>query len=347
MDSYFISQDYSELHIFQDKKNDFFAAICLHTHGKGPAIGGCRFIQYASQHDAIQDAIRLSNAMSYKSAISELAHDGGKAVIILPKNHFDRALFLKKFAECVDALRGKYITTVDSGTSQADMTIINQYTPYVIGYLTGTDADSNPSDSTALGVYTGIKAAVKLKYDKNSLEGLHIAIQGVGSVGYRLAKLLHADGALLTVTDTAKEHAKLVAAEFHANYVEPDHIYSIACDVFSPCALGRVINQDTIPQLKTNIIAGAANDQLVNDEMADVLNQKGILYLPDYLLNAGGLIHLALQMQGKNNISIENEVKKIGDRIYRMAATAKAGGLALFQVVQEAAKHMILQPNKG
>jgi leucine dehydrogenase len=344
MDSYFTSQDYSELHIFQDKKIDFFAAICLHTNGRGPAIGGCRFIPYASKNDAIQDAIRLSNAMSYKSAISELQHDGGKAVIMMPKHSYDRALFLKKFAECVNSLNGKYITTVDSGTSQADMTIIKSHTSYVIGYLTGTDADSNPSDSTALGVYTGIKAAVKLKLEKNSLEGLHVVIQGVGSVGYRLAKLLHADGVLLTVTDTDREHAKRVANEFQANYVAPDDIYSIACDVFSPCALGRVINQDTISQLKTKIIAGAANDQLVNEAMSEMLNQKGILYLPDYLLNAGGLIHLAMQMQGKNTFSIETEVRKIGDRIQRMTAMAKESGLSLFQVVQEATKNMILQP---
>ncbi len=329
-------EDYSELHIFQDKQIDFFAAICLHTHGKGPAIGGCRFISYASKEDAIQDAIRLSNAMSYKSAISELPHDGGKAVIMLPKNNYDRALFLKKFAECVDSLHGKYITTVDSGTTQEDMTIIHKYTSHVIGYLTGTDADSNPSDFTALGVYTGIKAAVKLKYEKNSLQGLHVAIQGVGSVGYRLAKLLHADGVLLTLTDTDIEHAKRVATELGANFVEPDHIYSIACDIFSPCALGRIINPNTILQLKTKIIAGAANDQLANDAMSDVLNQKDILYLPDYLLNAGGLIHLAMQMQGKNTFAIENEVKKIGDRICRMMAIAKENGTSLFHAVQEA-----------
>jgi len=338
MDSYLTSQDYSELHIFQDKKIDFFAAICLHTKGRGPAIGGCRFINYTSKDDAIQDAIRLSNAMSYKSAISELAHDGGKAVIMLPKHEYDRALFLKKFAECVNSLSGKYITTVDSGTTQEDMTIIKNHTPYVIGYLTGTDADSNPSDSTALGVYTGIKAAVKLKYEKSSLQGLHIAIQGVGSVGYRLAKLLHADGVLLTVTDTDIEHAKRVAVELHANFVEPDNIYSVACDVFSPCALGRIINQNTISQFKAKIIAGAANDQLATEDMSDVLYNMGILYLPDYLLNAGGLIHLAMQMQDKNASFIENEVKKIGDRIYRMTATAKEFGISLFQVVQEAAR---------
>lgn len=344
MDACLTSQNYSELHIFQDQKIDFFAAICLHTNGRGPAIGGCRFIHYATKNDAIQDAIRLSNAMSYKSAISELAHDGGKAVMMLPKNHYDRALFLKKFAECVDSLRGKYIATVDSGTTQEDMTLIHNYTPHVIGYLSGTDLDSNPSDSTALGVYTGIKAAIKLTYEKNSLEGLHVAIQGVGSVGYRLAKLLHADGVLLTLTDTDKEHAKRIATELHANYVEPHQIYSIECDVFSPCALGRIINQDTSPQLKAKIIAGAANDQLANDVMSDVLNQKGILYLPDYLLNAGGLIHLAMQMQNKNLTFIENEVRKIGDRIYQMSIIAKESGQSLFNIVQEAARNLILRP---
>lgn len=335
MDTVVTSQDYSELHIFQDKKMDFFAAICLHTHGRGPAIGGCRFIHYASQNDAIQDAIRLSYAMSFKSAVSELAHDGGKAVIMLPKNTFDRALILKKFAECVNALHGKYITTVDSGTTQEDMTIISQFTPYVIGQLTGTEADSNPSDSTALGVYTGMKAAAQLKFGKASLQGLHVAIQGVGSVGSRLARLLHADGVSLTLTDANQAHAKRIATELHANVVEPEEIYAVDCDIFSPCALGRILDENTISQLTAKIIAGAANDQLATEAIFDALNKKDILYLPDYLLNAGGLIHLALQMQGKTKLSIEDEVKKIGERISHLAIRANECGVSLFEMTQK------------
>lgn len=341
MYSSFAIHDYSELHIFQDASMDFFAAICLHTSSRGPAIGGCRFIDYATKDDAIQDAVRLSKAMSYKSAISDLAHDGGKAVIMLPSKNYDRHLFLKKFAECVDSLRGKYITTIDSGTTQADMSVIKKYTPFVVGYLTETDADSNPSDSTALGVYTGIKAAVKLKYGLDSLKNLHVAIQGAGSVGYRLAKLLYADGVSLTVSDINCDYANQLANEFDAVVVSPTEIYKVKCDVFSPCALGRIINTDTISLFQTKIIAGAANDQLATEEMADALNKMNIMYIPDYLLNAGGLIHLALQMQGKNKSCIEDAVKKIGDRIYHLTGLAKEQGGSLFHIVQEAARDSI------
>lgn len=332
-----ITQDYSELHLFQDEKIGFFSAICLHLHGRGPAIGGCRFIHYSTRDDAIHDAIRLSKAMGYKAAISELAHDGGKAVIMLPQGQYDRNVFLKKFAECVHSLQGKYITTVDSGTTQQDMSIIKQYTPFVTGYLTGTEVDSNPSDSTALGIYTGIKIAVKLKLGKDTLKGLRIAVQGVGSVGYRLAHLLYADGAILTVSDINKERTDHLAQEMNVTVVPHTEIYKVACDIFSPCALGRIINNDTIALLQTKIIAGAANDQLATNELSTILAQKDILYIPDYLINAGGLIHLALEMQGKSKACIETAVKKIGDRILYLTNIAKEKSGNLFQTVQEAA----------
>lgn len=336
--SSFTLDDFSELHIIQDKAIDFYAAICLHRNGRGPAIGGCRFMEYPSFDEAIHDAIRLSKAMSYKAAISDLLHDGGKAVIMQPKHIKSREVLLNRFAECVESLGGKYITTIDSGTSQIDMSIIKNKTPFVIGYTNGHDEDNNPSTSTALGVYKGIKSAVKLKYGHDSLKNLHVAIQGVGSVGYLLARLLHEEGVCITVSDLKEHFAERCAKEFNANIVEPANIYSVNCDVFSPCALGRIINENTVSKLKAKIVAGAANDQLVSENIVNVLESMEILYIPDYLINAGGLIHLSLQMEGKNKNAIENEVSRIADRIFYLAELAKSRKETLFHVTQSSAQ---------
>lgn len=327
-------EDYTELHIFQDDKIDFFAVICLHSPRKKSAIGGCRFIEYSSKDAAIEDAIRLSSAMRSKAIISELPHDGGKAVIKMPTSNFNREVFLKKFAECVESLNGKYIATIDSGTTQNDMSIIKKHTSHVVGYLTGTDIDSNPSDSTALGVYNGMRAAVKIKYGVDSLKDMHVAIQGIGNVGSRLVRLLHKAGARITITDINYQSAMQLAEECKATFVSSDQIYRVKCDIFSPCALGRTINHETIKLLQTKIIAGAANNQLSTHEMIDELNKLDILYIPDYLLNAGGLIHLALQMQGKKISFIEETVKKIGDRILNFSHLAKLKNVSLFEVVK-------------
>lgn len=321
----------SELHFFQDKKIHFSTVICLHRNGRGPAIGGCRFIEYPSFGDAIDDAVRLSRAMSFKAAISELPHDGGKAVIIKPKSAHDREVFLTRFAECVESLKGKYITTIDSGTSQSDMSFIKSKMDYVTGHQDDRLEEYNVSASTALGVFEGIKAAVKLKYGTLSLSGLHVAVQGAGNVGYRLIKLLAQEGAKITVADIKHQDAERCAREFNAKLTTPDEIYSIDCDIFSPCALGKIINSHTLSQFKSHIIAGAANDQLISDEFADKLHAKNILYVPDYLINAGGLIHLSLQIQGQDKVAIDNAVKKISDRIITLKAKADLMGQSLFK----------------
>ena len=330
------SADFSELHIAQDKAAEFYAVICLHQNGRGPALGGCRFIEYQSTNDAIQDAIRLSYAMSYKAAISELPHDGGKAVIVKPKQLKNRDLLLNRFAEFVDSLNGKYITTVDSGTNATDMAVIKNKTSHVIGYL--DNEENNPSNSTALGVFRGIQAAVKLKHGSESLNGLHVAIQGIGSVGYRLARLLKDQGVRLTICDARKEIAAHCAEEFDALWVNPDSIFDVKCDVFSPCALGRIINEQTIQKLQTNIIAGAANDQLSSENLADELHKKDILFIPDYMINAGGLIHLSLEMQNKNKNDIDVAVNRIGSRILKLAEQAKDQNKTLYHAAKYSAE---------
>jgi leucine dehydrogenase len=234
-------------------------------------------------------------------------------------------------------LNGKYITTIDSGTTQADMSIIKKYTPFVTGYPEETSIENDPSIFTALGVFKGIQSAVTLAYGHGDLAGLHVAIQGVGHVGYLLAKLLHQAGVRLTVCDTHQNRALLCAKEYDANVVEPAAIYAIPCDIFSPCALGQILNPLTIPQLKTKIIAGAANDQLSSPDQAKTLAKRGIFYVPDYLINAGGLIHLSLQRQNKTQHEITEAVADIAQRILKLGIQARLRKKTLFEITEETA----------
>ncbi len=331
----------SELHIFEDKSLDFCAIISLKKYGRGPALGGCRMLSYSSVDAAIAEANRLAHAMSYKAALSQLPHDGGKAIIMRSTQSVDHTAVLKRFAECVHSLNGNYITTLDSGTSQSDMSIIKKYTPYVAGYLEEDHSDNNPSVSTAFGIFEGIQAAVKLIYGHDQLTGLRVAIQGVGHVGYYLAKYLYQAGAELIVCDINPVKAKRCAKEFNATIIkEPSAIYAVPCDIFSPCALGQIINLLTLPQFKTKMIAGAANDQLSSPTMAKELAQRDIFYVPDYLINAGGLIHLSLERQHNKQIITEH-VARIAERIVSLALTAKQQGKSLFEVTEGMAEECL------
>lgn len=327
------SNDFTELHIAQDAAHDFFAVIALHRYGRGPALGGCRFVEYTSKNDAIQDAIRLSYAMGCKAAMSELPLDGGKAVILKPKNLKNREVILNLFAEFVDSLQGKYITTVDSGTQASDMAIIKNKTQYVAGYL--LKEENNPSNSTALGVLRGIQSALQIKEGRSSLQGVRVAIQGVGSVGWRLARLLKQDGAELIISDANPKAVLQCAQELNAQIVNPDEIFDVDCDVFSPCALSRAITDETLPKIKAKIIAGAANDQLSQENLAKTLHEKGILYIPDYVINAGGLIHLALEIQNKTKQDIDVAVNRIGERIANLSMLAKDKNTTLYHAAKE------------
>jgi len=330
------------LYTFQDKDLDFFAAICLQNDGRGFSIGGCRFIEYPSHDAVIQEAIQLSKAMSYKSAISGLSHNGGKAVIKKSKSNknIDRKLVLKKFAECVHSLEGHYITTVDSGTDQSDMSIIKNYTPFVTGFLENT-IENDPAIFTALGVFSGIQAAVKIIFGYEKLVGLHIAIQGVGHAGYQLAKLLYAAGARLTICDTDPIAITRCVKEFNAAVVAPSEIYTIHCDVFAPCALGQILNTNTISLLNTRIIAGAANNQLVSTVLAESIADRKILYIPDYLINAGGLIYLSLRQENKTNDFIIDAIKKIAGRIFLFNQQAEREEKTLLSIVDANAKTIL------
>jgi leucine dehydrogenase len=283
---------FGEINMEVDHTTGMHAIIAVHSNKLGPAIGGTRFVHYESSNEAIIDALRLAAMMSYKAAICGLKHGGGKAVIIKSGEIKNREALFERFGKFVHRIEGRYIAAMDSGTSMADMDSIAKSTDYVT-CTTKDPGNGNPAPHTALGVFRGLQAAVKFKMAQDSLQNVHVALQGVGNVGYFLAKLLHEQGAKLTVCDVNNEAVQRCVEEFGATAVDIGAIYDVACDVFSPCALGSSINPKTIDRLKCKIVAGAANNQLAHRTLDEVLHHHNILFAPDFLINAGGLIHVA------------------------------------------------------
>lgn len=295
--SYAKKLGFGELFLKIDQVNQLCAIVAIHSTRLGPALGGCRFIEYQSIDLAIHDALRLAQGMSYKAALAHLPLGGGKTVLMRPKEISDRSAYFRSLGRFVNELKGRYIIAMDSGVVIEDMDAIALETPYVV---TTSKHKGNPAPYTALGVLCGIEAAVKFKLHREHLEGIHVAIQGLGHVGFALANALQKKGARLTVCDNNIELMQY-AKDLHATIVAPDQIYEVKCDVFSPCALGGVLNDKSISQLNTTIVAGSANNQLAQPEDAEVLYKKGILYAPDYVINAGGLIYAYAEYQNRLN----------------------------------------------
>jgi len=261
--------DYGEVHFKHDKATGLKAIVAIHDSRLGPALGGCRFLPYDTDEEALVDALRLARGMTYKAALAGLAHGGGKSVLIRPKQHFDRVALFRAFGKFVDDLGGHYITAEDSGTGLEDMEVVRTVTRSVTGVDVANGGSGDPSPFTALGVRRGIEACVKLKLGRDSLEGVHVAVQGVGHVGYHLCKELHSQGAKISVADVDPLKAERATREFGASVVPLDKIFEIECDVIAPCALGSALNDTTIPRLKAKIVAGAANNQLAMPRHGD------------------------------------------------------------------------------
>jgi leucine dehydrogenase len=300
------------------------AIICIDSTKRGPALGGCRFISYANLNSALTDVTRLARGMTFKAALANLPLGGGKSVIIKPDHIADRPALFHAFGRFVNELGGRYITAVDSGTTVDDMNEILKISPYCAsGKVANGFGLGDPSPCTARGTFAGLRAAVKHKLGKSSVNGLRVAIQGLGHVGFDLARFLHADGAHLIVTDTHASVVQRAVQELKAEAVEPADIFKVDCDVFSPCALGGILNDQSIPQLKCAIIAGAANNQLQKPEHGDQLHQKGILYAPDYVINAGGLIYaLAEYSHGSEELAFE-KAEEIYNTLYELFERSK------------------------
>jgi len=294
-----------------DDKTGLKAIIAVHNTVLGPAAGGCRFWDYANDEAAITDVLRLSKGMTYKNAMAGLKLGGGKAVIIGdPKKIKSEDLF-KAFGTAVNNINGRYYTAEDVNITTADMAVVNQVTDFVAG-LDGKSG--NPAPFTALGTFLGIKAAVKFKLGKDDLAGIKVAVQGLGSVGYNLCEQLHAAGAELIVTDINQAALDKAATELNATVVGLDDIYAQDVDVFSPCALGASVNDDTIDQLSASIIAGCANNQLAQAKHDQILKDKDILYVPDYVINAGGIINVSLEIYPEPYCS--DEATRLVEKIY-------------------------------
>ena len=308
----------SDIHIKNDSKIGLRAIIAIHSTKRGPAIGGCRFFEYSSMGLALKDVMRLSYMMTLKAAVSDLPHGGAKAVILKSRVISDRKTLFHSFGDFVHDMNGRYITAMDIGTNTKDMDIISDRTPHVIG-AAGTDTlQSDPSPFTSNGVFQGIKAAVKFKWGRDNVEGLHIAIQGAGKTAYYLAKLLHQHGATISICDPKSEATEIFIEEFEATVVRYEDIYDVQCDIFSPCAIGGIINLNTLNRIKAPIIAGSANNQLAHRKYGAIAQQRGFLYAPDYVINSGGLIQAA-SVHDHHNIDIAKRlIKKLYARLLEL-----------------------------
>lgn len=292
------------------------AIIAVHSTTLGPALGGTRMWMYKNEQEAMRDVLRLSRGMTYKAAISGLNLGGGKAVIIGdPHTDKNESLF-RAFGRFVDSLGGRYITAEDVGMTEQEMEWIYSETKYVTGIPKSMGGSGDPSPVTAYGVYMGMKAAAKEAYGSDSLNGKRVAIQGAGNVASHLARYLAKENTTLFVTDIYRKKAESLAEEISGTYVEPDKIYGLDVDIFSPCALGGVINDDTLPVLKCGVIAGAANNILDDEpEHASRLEEKGIVYAPDYVINAGGIINISSELEGYNEDVAMRKTSRIYDTV--------------------------------
>ncbi|NWQ39933.1 Glu/Leu/Phe/Val dehydrogenase [Bacillus sp. EB106-08-02-XG196] len=338
---YLEQYDYEQVVFCQDKQSGLKAIIAIHDTTLGPALGGTRMWTYESEEAAIIDALRLAKGMTYKNAAAGLNLGGGKTVIIGdPRKDKSEELF-RAFGRYIQGLNGRYITAEDVGTTVADMDLIHEETDYVTGISPAFGSSGNPSPVTAYGVYVGMKAAAKEAFGSDSLEGKVVAIQGVGNVAYTLCKYLHEEGAQLIVTDINKEAIQRAVEDFGARAVDPNEIYGVECDIYAPCALGATINDDTIPQLKAKVIAGSANNQLKDTRHGDLIHEMGIVYAPDYVINAGGVINVADELYGYNH---ERAIKKV-DQIYasieKVIAISKRDGIPTYVAADRMAEERI------
>jgi leucine dehydrogenase len=313
---------YEQLVFCHDKATGLRAIIAIHDTTLGPALGGCRMYPYASEEDAIVDALRLARGMTYKAAASGLNLGGGKSVILGDPEAKSEQL-LRSFGRYIETLGGRYIVAEDVGTSTEDMEHIRIETSHVVGVDVTHGGSGDPSPFTALGVLQGMRACAEEAFGSPSLEGRTVAVQGLGHVGYHLCELLHDEGANLMVTDLREELVDQAVREFGAKPVEPAEILTIPCDILAPCALGAVVNDISLPNFRCSIIAGGANNILLEARHGEALAERGILYAPDYVINAGGLINVADELEGYDQTRATKRVAHIYDSLRSIIAIAR------------------------
>ena len=322
--------EYGHEQIFFASDNDtgLRAIIAVHSTVLGPALGGTRMWDYESEEDAIYDVLRLSKGMTLKNSAAGLNLGGGKAVIIGNPRKLKNEKFLRAYGKFVDRLNGSYITAEDINIDVSDVEIISKSTKHVVG-LHGEGKSGDPSPFTARGIFKGMQAGAKAKFGQESLKDKAVAIQGVGKVGYSLCKWLKEEGSNLIIADINKKVADKVAMEFDARVVTSEEILSVECDIFAPCALGAVLNKDNVASLKCKLVAGGANNILVDDLAGEALANRDILYIPDYIINAGGVINISVELEGQySEQKAIDQVDKIYNNVENLLKFAKKERLA-------------------
>ena len=325
-----------------DKDTGLKAIIGIHNTVLGPALGGTRMWQYNNEWEALNDVLRLSRGMTFKSAVAGLNLGGGKAVIIGDAKTQKTPELMKKFGEYVHSLSGKYITAEDVGMETSDMDLVRDVTPYVTGISESRGGAGNPSPITAYGVFMGMKAAAEFKYGSDVLEDKKVIVQGIGHVGESLVEHLTNEGAKVIITDINQSSLEEVSAKYGAEIFTGDNLYGLDADIYAPCALGATVNDDTINQLKVDIIAGAANNQLANEvKHGNLLLEKGIVYAPDFVVNAGGIINVYAELEGYGKAEIMRKTENIFNTTLEIIKNADAKGITTHAAALDIAENRI------
>jgi len=339
--------DHEQVVFCYDKGTGLKAIIAIHDTTLGPSLGGTRMWKYKSEAEALNDVLRLSKGMTYKAAISGLKLGGGKAVIIGDSKKDKSEALFRKYGEFVNSLGGRYITAEDVGTSTSDMVFVRETTKYATGLPQSMGGGGDPSPVTAYGVYMGMKAAAKEIWGNDSLAGKKISVQGVGHVGEYLVKLVSEEGAKVYISDINQDQLSTVAKEFKAEVVPLESVYDLDIDIYAPCALGATLNTDTINRLKCSIIAGSANNQLADEALhSKMISEKGMLYAPDFLINAGGLINVYSELIGYNQQQALDQAKHIYNTTLEIFKKAKAEHITTVAAANKIAEERIASARK-
>lgn len=329
------------IHHIEDESTGVRGVIAIHSTALGPAAGGCRLWHYDNDDDMVADAMRLASGMSYKNALAGLPFGGGKSVLQHPKDDYDRDALFRVFGEAIESLGGKYITAEDVGTTVEDMKAVRRQTSYVAGLETASGmAGGDPSPWTALGVFLSMREAARMSLGSD-VEGLTVAVQGVGNVGAGLCRLLSQAGANLIIADVNRARVDALSKELGATVMVTDEIVGAQADIFAPCALGGVINEQSIPQLKARLVCGGANNQLATDRDGFALQNRGIAYAPDYLVNAGGIINVAAEYLHETTHEVRERVERIPERVREVLLLASQNGQPTHRVADAMAERII------
>lgn len=332
---------------FHDQETNLKAIIAIHNTNLGPALGGCRAWSYASEDEALRDVLRLSRGMTYKAAMAKLPLGGGKSVIMLDANTPKTPAMIAAMGRCVERLKGLYITAEDVGTTVADMEIMHEHTKHVYGASRASGGSGDPSPFTALGAVLGIEACVRYSYKKDNMNGLSAIVQGLGNVGRHLCEFLHERGVKLYVSDIQQPAVNAMVKTYGATPLDAENVFKQEADIFVPCALGGIINQKTIPTLNVRIVAGSANNQLDTAEDGEKLKSRGILYAPDYILNAGGLINVWYEGPGYEQVKAVDHIKHIPETLLEVFAYAEKHNMSTSSAADLIAEERFMAKSKG